>query len=153
MVASWPPPPTTATLRIWDWRARRVLAKLPAKMDNGTPAAIALSPDGRLVATAGAQGTFVGDWRTRRLLWSTRPVDQYGYTTAAFSPDGTIVATGEGDDDAVYLWDWRRRKRIAVLREGEGSRGISFSPNGCLVATTGYDRWVRVWAPPLGGCR
>jgi WD40 repeat protein len=141
------------SVRIWDWRRQRVLAKLDAHSATGSPNAIALSPDGRFLATAGQLGAAVWDWRARRVLWVKTAIDQYGYSAVAFSRDGREVAVSESDDDAVHLWDWRRARQVAVLREGEGSVGLAVSPNGCLVATAGYDPWARVWAPPLSGCR
>jgi hypothetical protein len=144
--------------RVWDWRARRVLAKLPADVNTGTPSGVAFSPDGRYVASGTpyydrTRGARVWDWRTRKPLWTQLPRGGYdGDATVAFAGDG-IVLTGNGKDGDVRVWDWRRNRQLAVIRDGVASAALAVSPNGCLVATGGYDPWVRVWAPPLRGCR
>ncbi|MFO0953955.1 MAG: hypothetical protein U0835_22920 [Isosphaeraceae bacterium] len=68
------------------------------------PAELAVSPDGEVFATAGADGA-VKLWRTRDGTPSGVPMKHAkAVNTVAFSPDGRWLATGD-DDVAVRLWD------------------------------------------------
>lgn len=78
--------------------------------DLGSPpskpvVAAAVSPDGRLAATCGNDGTArlweLPSGRLRHVL--TTPAD-VALNALAFSPDGTTLATG-GDDGRVRFWD------------------------------------------------
>jgi WD40 repeat protein len=66
--------------------------------------AIALSPDGTLLATAG-DDHLVRLWRIsdRKLLLTLRGHSDW-VRTVGFSPDGEILASG-GDDRTVRLWN------------------------------------------------
>jgi hypothetical protein len=86
----------------------------------GGSRAVAFSPDGRLLATGGQDGS-VAVWETATGL---RRLDFGGHagpvTTLAFAPDGRLLASacGAGGDPTVLLWDLTGRLRQGGLRAG-----------------------------------
>ncbi len=143
---------------VWDVtdlsRPRRL-----SQFEGGQP--MALSPDGRTVATV----TFDG----QTVLWNVadprRPVkmttlsdgDGTKLEELAFSPDGQILATARYDK--IFLWDMAGPARPRLLRTldapvtypaGDGpipfsQRDLAFSPGGTILASaTGTDQ-VTLW--------
>jgi|GEM_PF-2902189 len=117
--------------------------------------AVAVSPDGRLLATAG------GPTATRRStvrLWRRDtgehvrdlPVDSPdSIGSLAFSPDGRLL--GAASDAGVWLSD--RTGRVRRL-DAPGADAIAFHPGGRLVATARrpiwYDAGIRLVDPATG---
>ncbi|WP_455711605.1 nSTAND1 domain-containing NTPase [Streptomyces iakyrus] len=118
--------------------------------------AIALSPDGRTLATHS------GDGRVR--IWDllggrVRQTLSTGHNTtseaAAFSPDGRTlaVATSGGTGAKVSLWDPVTGRKLRTLTVPDGSvRGMDFSPDGRTVAVSSPAA-VRVWGVATGRTR
>jgi WD40 repeat protein len=136
------------TVRIWDWRHRREAARLPAgKLIDD----VALSPDGRLVAVARADGvTQIWDWRAHEVLAELRGRGRAVATN--FGPDGRLVVTAE-EDGGVRVWDWGAEQPVAEFRGAHprgsrfdpGTQDAAFSRNGRLVASVGGDSRAHVY--------
>ena len=133
--------------------------------------AVAYSPDGRTLASAG------GDYRNHEeagelKLWDLAEGrvrhELVGHTalvwSVAFSPDGRTLASGAWDNTA-RLWDAGSGRLRAVLEghrdavrfvtfsrlpEGDDRRGGSPLP-GPMLATAGFDGEIRFWHHAPGG--
>ena len=136
--------------RIFDFRSRKVLST-PAHPTHLS--SVALSPDGRLLASGDEEG-WVCLWRLPRLelvrKWRAhnRPI-----CFLCFSPGGRVLATG-GREGRVRLWDvgsgrmaGEARGRVAVL-ENPAFCG-DFSADGKLLAV-GFADGPRVWEVGTG---
>ncbi|MDP4512185.1 WD40 repeat domain-containing protein, partial [Nonomuraea turcica] len=78
--------------RLWDIRTGKTVRTLPEHGKGIT--AVAFSPDGRTLATGGAEGVArLWDIRTGKTV-RTLPEHGKGITAVAFSPDGRTLATG-----------------------------------------------------------
>jgi WD40 repeat protein len=121
--------------------ARRVLErsfKLPGTEIN----ALAVSPNGKSLAVAGADlellNALDGD-RIRRFGAET-----YSASSVAFSPDGTRFVAG-GSDAAISLYDARTGNLLRRFLGHSGSiNAVVFSPDG-RIASGSTDETVKIW--------
>ncbi|HEV7805951.1 MAG TPA: BTAD domain-containing putative transcriptional regulator [Solirubrobacteraceae bacterium] len=128
--------------------ADRATAILPA--DKGPVSMVSPSPDGRLVATAGDDGS-VGIWNLqRRSLSSTIRRHRAPATAAGFNPDGTKIATA-GKDGVVALADVDGRNRHVLLTIKPGSadhptypNSVEFSSDASRLVVGAQDGTVRI---------
>ncbi|WP_238537605.1 WD40 repeat domain-containing protein, partial [Zavarzinella formosa] len=148
-------------VQLWDmqtlarWRA---LEKENLGKQKNTPSSVAVTPDGRMLATHNKSGE-VHLWETatageRRTI----PTEIADIAELAFSADGQILAVA-GPDGLIQFLDLAGGRKMPLLSAGPlesgASPAIAFSPDGRLLATVRNDATIMLWPapalPPLVG--
>jgi serine/threonine protein kinase/WD40 repeat protein len=143
------------SIQAWDVGTGATRKPFP-KLSTGDDFALAVSPDGSLLAHAGFEPRiYVLDVATRSLRCSF-PGHSGTVYSLAFSPDGSRLISG-GDDGTVRIWDIRSQKPAGLWRDPHraGIRSIALGPEGAPIFSAAWDE-VRLWsakpeslAPPI----
>ena len=132
--------------------------------------AVAVSPDGRLIAAGGGVWLAQTGWAVGRDL-DVRLVDRgtgkelhrlkgptSHVTALAFSPDGKLLVAGSADQCA-YVWDVASGNLLHTLCGFHGIppvgdtgvvTAVAFFPDGKRLLTMSWDRTIRVWDAASG---
>jgi WD40 repeat protein len=127
------------TARVWDVRSHR---RLQVLRPGGTVKDARLSPDGKLVVTAGSSGAALWDVRTGHRLRTLRTGSPA--LVARFSPDGKGVVTGDSKGD-VQLWRTRGGGLVWTHEQAGPVADAAFASDGKTVATAGGDG-ATIWS-------
>jgi WD40 repeat protein len=154
---------------VWESVSGRKIAQMGHKRSlsggtkTGSVTAIAFSPDGKWLATGGAENS-VRLWEPatgREIARLIHGTAAKGYVTkVAFSPDGRYLVSG-GDNHLARVWELPAGRELARMRHGGAVTDVAFSPDGRLVVSSEDcpgDLWqdpvcqalVRVWEASTG---
>lgn len=133
-------------VRVWDLASHREVRGF--KVEAGTVYGLSLSPDGKLLATAGRDGLRVWDMATGNEL-PREGMNKHSCVAVTFAPDGKLVASGDGE--SVKLWEVATGKEVQAIKgfKGELSQ-LVFSNDGKILYTASYDHMVRMWETRTG---
>jgi WD40 repeat protein len=146
---------SSGLFRLWDMATGKARATLEAHgKSSGGIAALAWSPDGTLLATAGVMESTVRLWDAKSgKPRGTLPAKTDSVNALAFSRDGSILAMAQSGGIAA-LWDVSQARELATVRAPSRSLwAVAFSADGRVLATGGMDGILRLWdiAHALGG--
>ncbi len=110
---------------------------------------LAISPDGKWLASASSDGVVVWDVADRKPRFTLRSHGQYAISSVAISPDGKRLAAGV--EKVVKVWDAATGAELLSL-DGKTGRvnGIAFSSDGQRIASATQDQTVTVWDSTSG---
>jgi WD40 repeat protein/tRNA A-37 threonylcarbamoyl transferase component Bud32 len=141
----------------WEWHYLRRLFRvrqLATRVGHAKGVlAVAFSPDGARVASAGADG-MVKVWHRRGLREAlTLRGHTAAVTAVVFSPDGRRLASG-GADGTVRVWEAANGKLVARWAgHAAGVTGLAFDLKGRRLASTGgkpFGGEVKLWNATTG---
>lgn len=166
LIDRYRPQPGQRDLRGWEWRylwqqTRSDAVSTLWHNPKGEINAVAVSADGKLLATGGYHvgGLIVWDLATREQVALLSP--RYGSIRAAFSPTAPLLAfTGiDLSPDAaanvssrLYLWNFATRQMVAEIPLEGVCVGIAFTRDGqsLVTSTQGVNGQLAVWRMPGG---
>ena len=142
------------TIRVWDLASRQTLRVIRGETgpaDFGKISAMAVAPDGRLLAAAVRPVAPDKDPVIR--LYDFASGNQIGLLeghdggiySLAFSSDDRHLISG-GSEHTAIVWDTAARKVVHVLKEHRGAvSATGFTPDGLRAVTASQDRSLRLW--------
>jgi WD40 repeat protein len=138
--------------RVSLWNAAGQLLKV-LEGQAGRVAALAFSPDSRVLASASAADGTVWLWDVTTgepILVIPLATDACTVETLVFHPQQRILVAGGldwlatgGSDGAICLWDVEQRNEVATF--SRGTTGLAFHPSGRFLAATSLGNWVSIW--------
>lgn len=119
--------------------------QLAAWKREGFANALALSPDGRLLAAS--EGSRVELWDVRTGQQILQLEDSPGAVNLlTFSPDGALLAGDSGiAEQAALVWDVQTGQQVWKFALPAKAAGLAFAPDDLRLAAGAYDGRVRVY--------
>jgi WD40 repeat protein len=144
LLAATGDPPNTV---VWNVATRKIVRLLGPAGDSGA-SGLALSPDDRLVATAGLDGLVrVYELKTGRVIGTDR--SSGSLQDIDFSPNGKQLAAASLAPEIV-IWNVERRAHERTIHHGDATLAIRYSPDGKAIATGDISGNVEFWDPSYG---
>jgi WD40 repeat protein len=128
------------SIKFSDLKTTREIIKPASKIN-----AIALSPDGNILAGAGENGTlYLWDVKNN---YAVKEIPKFGnpLTSVEFGPEGRRIVTGD-NVGVVKIYDNQAGMVIRTLSgHTSGIEQIRFNHGGTFMATASKDKTVRLW--------
>lgn len=120
----------------------------------GLVESLAISPDGKRIATGSFQEIILWDLKDGSII---RRIGGFAdrVVALAFSPDGALLATGGGaptEDGEIKVLDAATGKTVVDIKNSHSDTvfGLAFSADGKKLASCGADKFVKTWEIPSG---
>lgn len=141
IAARWGPETSRTDRRGWEWHYLDGLLhedQATLRGHHGGISALAFSPDGMLLASAGYDSdvrVWAGDGRSKQVLSDHRDV----VNDLAWNARRSYLASAS-DDSTVKIWDASRGALLKTLDHAGPVASVSWSPDGTRLATAGAPR-------------
>ena len=114
------------------------------KGHRGRITCVGFSPDGKFIASAGADG-MIKFWAIDGTLIKTIKAHTNKITSLSFSPDGKIIASAS-NDNTIKLWKSDGVSTIKTIDTIQPN-SVSFSPNGKIIASgSTKEKNIKLWS-------
>ena len=133
------------TIKIWNVETG---TEIRTFLNN--PILVAISPNGKILATGGNNTIELWDIETGYVIKSLEShIDSID--SVAISPDGNLLASTERGNKYIRLWNLKTGQRTISI-EGSLTRNnpVTFSPDGKILTSSGYDNIIRFWNVETG---
>jgi WD40 repeat protein len=136
-------------MRFWDLRHEEPDGWSLLTNDTSTPyhvAALAVSHDGKLLATGSALGErLLRVWKIEGILLDEVALPRVKAQLVAFAPDGLTLASAD-EKGPVLVWDLDGKPRQRhKLKTEDANYALAFAPDGQTLATAGKGGQVILW--------
>jgi eukaryotic-like serine/threonine-protein kinase len=136
-----------ATGKVGTWKIDKPQGALTLEAGKYGVSSMAMSPDGKRIATAGAlldSTVKVWDTQTGKLELTLKGHGVCA-SSLAFSLDGNTLASAS-PDQTTRIWDLNGGKNKRTLKTGSRVNGVvALGPQGDLLATNEDDKTVTIW--------
>ncbi len=136
-------PGLNGVAQLWETRSGKRVREFGGHRDTLFDAE--LSPDGKVLATAGYDRTIrlwqVADGKLLRTI----SVHNGAIFNLAFDPTGTVLASASADQ-TVKLWRVSDGLRLDTLNQPQGElNAVAFTPDGRHIVAAGADKRIYLW--------
>jgi WD40 repeat protein len=147
-------------VRVWDASTAKTIRTLRGQISLGQDGeiyALALSPDGKWLATGGLfTGTSEEKMAIRLYDFDSGELitlltgHKNTIQSLAFSPNSEFMISGSSDQTAI-LWDIETKEKQYILNGHIGNiSAVAFTSDSKRVITAGYDKTMRFWQVDTG---